>query len=73
LESKKIVFLSGRISFELVQKVLVSGILVLVAVGEPSNIAINMAKRFNLTLIGFSPNGGFNIYHGAFRLNLTTE
>ena len=68
----KIVFLSGRISFELVQKVLVSGISVLVAVGAPSNLAINMAKRFNLTLIGFCRDGGFNVYHGAFRLNLTT-
>ncbi|ABM03868.1 formate dehydrogenase, subunit FdhD [Psychromonas ingrahamii 37] len=72
-QQKKIVFLSGRISFELVQKVLVAGISVLVAVGAPSNLAINIAKRFNLTLIGFSRNGGFNIYHGAFRLNLTTE
>jgi FdhD protein len=72
-QQQKIIFLSGRISFELVQKVLVSGISVLVAVGAPSNLAINMAKRFNLTLIGFSRNGGFNIYHGAFRLNLTTE
>jgi len=72
-KQQKIVFLSGRISFELVQKVLVSGISVLVAVGAPSNLAINMAKRFNLTLIGFSRNGGFNVYHGAFRLNLTTE
>lgn len=69
----KIVFLSGRISFELVQKVLVSGISVLIAVGAPSNLAINMAKRFNLTLIGFSRDGGFNVYHGAFRLNLLND
>jgi len=69
----KIVFLSGRISFELVQKVLVAGISVLIAVGAPSNLAINMAKRFNLTLIGFSRDGGFNVYHGAFRLNLNIE
>jgi FdhD protein len=68
--SRKIVFLSGRISFELVQKVLVAGIPVLAAVGAPSNLAINMAKRFNLTLIGFSRDGRFNLYHGAFRLNL---
>ena len=70
---QKIVFLSGRISFELVQKVLVAGISVLVAVGAPSNLAINMAKRFNLTLIGFSRDGGFNVYHGAFRLNLLND
>ncbi|QFI36963.1 formate dehydrogenase accessory sulfurtransferase FdhD [Moritella marina ATCC 15381] len=69
----KITFLSGRISFELIQKVLVSGISILVAVGAPSSLAINMAKRFNLTLIGFSRDGGFNIYHGAFRLNLLND
>lgn len=67
---QKIVFLSGRISFELIQKVLVAGISIVVAVGAPSNLAINMAKRFNLTLIGFSRAGVFNIYHGAFRLDL---
>ncbi|EDM68764.1 putative protein associated with oxidoreductase activity [Moritella sp. PE36] len=72
-KQQKIVFLSGRISFELVQKVLVSGISVLIAVGAPSNLAINMAKRFNLTLIGFSRNGGFNVYHGAFRLKRLNE
>jgi len=72
-KQNKIVFLSGRISFELVQKVLVAGISVLIAVGAPSNLAINMAKRFNLTLIGFSRDGGFNVYHGAFRLNLATD
>jgi FdhD protein len=70
---RKIVFLSGRISFELVQKVLVAGISVLIAVGAPSNLAINMAKRFNLTLIGFSRNDRFNVYHGAFRLNLNAS
>jgi len=72
-KQQKIVFLSGRISFELIQKVLVSGISVLIAVGAPSNLAINMAKRFNLTLIGFSRDGGFNVYHGAFRLKLNIE
>ena len=72
-KQNKIVFLSGRISFELVQKVLVSGISVLVAVGAPSSLAISMAKRFNLTLIGFSRDGGFNVYHGAFRLNLLND
>lgn len=72
-KQNKIVFLSGRISFELVQKVLVAGISVLIAVGAPSNLAINMAKRFNLTLIGFSRDGGFNVYHGAFRLNLLND
>lgn len=72
-QQQKIVFLSGRISFELVQKILVAGISVLVAVGAPSNLAINMAKRFNLTLIGFSREGCFNIYHGTFRLNFTVS
>ncbi|PSW21705.1 formate dehydrogenase accessory sulfurtransferase FdhD [Photobacterium sanctipauli] len=69
-ELGKVVMLTSRISFELVQKVLVAGVPVLVAAGAPSNLALNMAKRFNLTLIGFNQQGRFNVYHGAFRLRL---
>ncbi|MGF1701466.1 formate dehydrogenase accessory sulfurtransferase FdhD [Photobacterium makurazakiensis] len=69
-QNGKVIMLSSRISFELVQKVLVAGVPVLVAVGAPSSLALNLAKRFNLTLIGFSQHGRFNVYHGAFRLRL---
>jgi FdhD protein len=59
---------SGRVSFEIVQKTVMAGIAILIAVGAPSDLAIVAAKRFNLTLIGFTSGNGFNIYHGEWRL-----
>ena len=59
---------SGRVSFEIVQKTVMAGIAILIAVGAPSDLAIQAAKRFNLTLIGFTSGEGFNVYHGEWRL-----
>jgi FdhD protein len=63
-----ILLVSGRISFEIVQKAIMAGISVLVGVGSPSDLAIQAAKQFDLTLIGFVSNKGFNVYHGDWRL-----
>ena len=59
---------SSRVSFEIVQKSVMAGIAILIAVGAPSDLAISAAKRFNLTLIGFASENGFNVYHGEWRL-----
>jgi len=59
---------SSRVSFEIVQKTVMAGIAILIAVGAPSDLAISAAKRFNLTLIGFASENGFNVYHGEWRL-----
>jgi len=59
---------SGRVSFEIVQKTVMAGIAILIAVGAPSDLAILAAKRFNLTLLGFTSETGFNVYHGEWRL-----
>lgn len=64
----RLLLVSGRISFEIVQKTIMAGINVLVGVGAPSDLAIQAAKQFDLTLIGFVSAKGFNVYHGDWRL-----
>ncbi len=71
--SQSILIVSGRASFELVQKAVMAGIPILASVGAPSSLAIATAQRFNLTLIGFLRKGSFNIYHAAWRLKMSEQ
>ncbi|HHH49896.1 MAG TPA: formate dehydrogenase accessory sulfurtransferase FdhD [Saprospiraceae bacterium] len=65
---QNILMLSGRVSFELVQKALMAGIPILVAVGAPSTLAIQLAQKSGMTIIAFVRNGKFNIYSGEERV-----
>jgi FdhD protein len=63
-----VLVVSGRTSFEIVQKALTAGVAGVVGVSAPSSLAVTTAARFGLLLCGFAREGSFNVYAGTERL-----
>jgi FdhD protein len=66
--SDAILLVSGRVSFEIVQKAIMAGLPLIAAVSAPSSLAVELAERFGVTLVGFLRPGGMNLYAHAERV-----
>ena len=66
--SSQFITCSGRLNFELVQKVLMTNIGILIGVGAPTSLAVDLANKFDITLIGFVKEDSFNVYSNEDRI-----
>ena len=68
--SEHVVLVSGRSSFEIMQKCLTAGVPMVCAISAPSSLAVDVAREYGMTLVGFLRGGRFNVYAGADRIEL---
>jgi FdhD protein len=66
----RVLLVSGRVSFEIVQKAAVAGIPIVAAISAPTDLAVEAARRLSMTLVGFLRGDGFNVYTGEERVAL---
>lgn len=66
--SEQFVMCSGRLGFDIIQKALMAGIGMIAGIGAPTSLALDLARKFDITLIGFIKKNKYNIYNGAWRI-----
>jgi FdhD protein len=66
--SRHFLAVSGRTSFEIIQKAVAAGVPAVIAISAPSSLAVELAERFRVLLLGFARGGAFTVYAGRFRL-----
>ncbi len=71
--SQRMMMVSGRVGFELVQKTILAGIPMLISVGAPSSLAVKLAREFEITLVGFLREDRLNIYSAPERIRIPAE
>lgn len=71
--NEHILLLSGRASFELIQKAAMAGISIIASIGAPSSLAVELAEEFNITLLGFLKENRLNIYNASDQTVIVTD
>ena len=65
---EQFVMCSGRLGFDIMQKALVAGIGMVIGIGAPTSLSLDLARKFDITLIGFVKNNKYNVYNGEWRI-----